>query len=75
MQAIEQRIRAAMLDLFAALQADGRLRITDHAAAAFVVYSAIEWTASRLVLGGAGTEIESAVEAASDMVSRFLFRD
>jgi AcrR family transcriptional regulator len=74
-QAIEHRIRAAMLDLFSALEADGRLRITDHVAAAFVVYSAIEWTASRLVLGGAGTEIGPAVEAASDMVSRFLFHD
>jgi AcrR family transcriptional regulator len=74
-QAIEHRVRAAMLDLFIALQADGRLRVTDLSAAAFVVYSAIEWTASRLVLGGAGTEIEPAVEAASDMVSRFLFRD
>jgi AcrR family transcriptional regulator len=74
-QAIEHRIRAAMLELFIALDADGRLRVTDLTAGAFVVYSAIEWTASRLVLGGAGTEIESAVEAASDMVSRFLFRD
>jgi AcrR family transcriptional regulator len=74
-QAIEHRIRAAMLDLFITLKADGRLRVTDLSAAAFVVYSAIEWTAARLVLGGAGTEIEPAVEAASDMVSRFLFRD
>ena len=74
-QAIEHRVRSAMLDLFAALQADRRLRVTDLSAAAFVVYSAIEWTASRLVLGGAGTAIEPAVEAASDMVSRFLFRD
>ena len=74
-QAIEFRVRAAMHDLFKALQADGQLRVTDLSAAAFVVYSAIEWTASRLVLGGAGTEIEPAVEAASDMVSRFLFHD
>jgi AcrR family transcriptional regulator len=74
-QVIEHRVRSAMLDLFAALAVDGRLRITNLSAAAFVVYSAIEWTASRLVLGGAGTEIEPAVEAASDMVSRFLFRD
>ncbi len=74
-QAIEQRIRAAMLQLFAALNAQGRLRVTDLSAAAFVVYTAIEWTASRLVLGEGGTQIEPAVEAASDMVSRFLFRD
>lgn len=74
-QAIEQRIRAAMLQLFAALNAQGRVRVTDLSAAAFVVYTAIEWTASRLVLGEGGTQIEPAVEAASDMVSRFLFRD
>ena len=74
-QVIEHRVRAAMLDLFAALAAESRLRVPDLTAAAFVVYTAIEWTASRLVLGEGGTEIEPAVEAASDMVSRFLFRD
>jgi hypothetical protein len=40
-----------------------------------VGYTSIECTASRLMLGGAGTEIDAAVEAASDMVSRFFFRD
>ena len=74
-QAIEQRIRAAMLQLFTALDADGRLRVTDLGAAAFVVYTAIEWTASRIVLSEGGIEIGAAVEAASDMVSRFLLRD
>ena len=74
-QVIEHRIRAAMLERFAALDAEGRLRVTDLAAAAFVVYTAIEWTASRLVLGEGSTEIAPAVEAASDMLSRFLFRD
>ena len=74
-QAIEQRIRAAMLQLFTALDVDGRLRVTDLSAAAFVVYTAIEWTASRIVLSEGGIEIGAAVEAASDMVSRFLFRD
>jgi AcrR family transcriptional regulator len=74
-QAIEQRVRAAMLQLFTALDADGRLRVIDLSAAAFVVYTAIEWTASRIVLGEGGIEIGPTVEAASDMVSRFLFRD
>jgi len=74
-QAIEQRVRAAMLQLFTALDADGRLRVIDLNAAAFVVYTAIEWTASRIVLGEGGIAIEAAVEAASDMVSRFVFRD
>jgi len=74
-QAIEYRVRAAMLDLFTALKAEGRLRVDDLATAAFVVYTAIEWTAARLMLGGARAETDSAVAVASDMVSRFLFRD
>lgn len=74
-QAIEQRVRAAMFELFVALDADHRLRVTDGATAAFVVYTSIEWTASRLMLGGAGADIDAAVDAASDMVSRFLFHD
>ncbi|MBI3784414.1 MAG: TetR/AcrR family transcriptional regulator [Deltaproteobacteria bacterium] len=74
-QAIERRVRVALVDLFEALQADGRLRVTDTAAAAFVIYASIEWTASRLMLESGDTESDAAVEAASDMVSRFLFRD
>jgi len=74
-QVIEHRIRAAMLELFAVLAAEGHLRVTDLDAAAFVVYTAVEWTASRLVLEEGDIQIEPVVEAASDMVSRFLFRD
>lgn len=74
-QAIEQRVRAATVTLLEALEADGRLRIHDFPTAAFVIYTAVEWTASRLMLGGAAAEIDAAVEATSDMVSRFLFPD
>jgi len=74
-QAIEHRIRTAMYDLFAALRAEDRLRVNDLQSAAFVVYTSIEWTASRLMLGQSGAEVDPAVEAASDMVSRFLFHD
>jgi AcrR family transcriptional regulator len=74
-EAIEQRIRSAMVALFAVLKRESRLRVRDTATAAFVGYMSIEWPASRLVLGGAGTEIDAAVETASDMVSRFLFRN
>jgi len=74
-QAIEQRVRTALVHLFTALEAEGRLRIDDFATAAFVIYTSIEWTAARLMLGGAGTAIEPTVDAASDMLSRFLFRD
>lgn len=74
-QAIEHRIRTAMLDLFAALQAENRLRVDDLPTAAFLVYTSIEWTAARLMLRQSGAEVDPAVEAASDMVSRFLFHD
>jgi AcrR family transcriptional regulator len=74
-QAIERRIRAAMATLFAVLQAEGRLRVADLATATFVIYTSVEWTASRLMLGGSGADVDAAVEAVSDMVSRFLFRD
>jgi len=74
-QAIEDRVRSAMIALFDALHADGRLRVSDRATAAFVVYSAVEWIASRLMLSEAGTPIDPAVDAVADMVSRFLFCD
>jgi AcrR family transcriptional regulator len=74
-EAIAQRIRGAMLKLFEALQSDGRLRVTDLPTAAFLIHAAIEWTASRLVLGESEAEIDPAVAGASDMVSRFLFKD
>jgi len=74
-QAIEQRIRGALLRLFKVMKAEGRLRVRDVATAAFVVYTSIEWTASRLMLEAPAVDIDPTVEAASDMVSRFLFHD
>jgi len=74
-QAIEMRVRAAALELFQSLGARGRLRITDYVTAGFVIYNAVEWTASRLILGNSGADIDAAVEACSDMISRYLFVD
>jgi len=74
-EAIERRVRAAMIKLFVHLKAERKLRIADFQSAAFVIHSSIEWTASRLVLGSADADTDAAVAAASDMVSRFLFRD
>lgn len=71
----ERRVRTALTTLFAALRAQGRLRIDDIETAAFVTYTAVEWTASRLMLGSAGADLDAAVAAVSDMVSRFVFRD
>lgn len=70
---LEQRVREALETLLAALAAAGRLRPLDAHAASFVIHTAVEWTASRLVLGDADVSLEAATEAAADMVSRFLF--
>ena len=74
-QTTEIRVRTAMVELFAVLKAQGKLRVADVGSAAFVVHTSVEWTASRIMLGTAGAEVDQAVEATSDMVSRFLFHD
>jgi AcrR family transcriptional regulator len=71
--ALEGRIRAALEALLGALAAEGRLRPIDARAAAFVIHTSVEWTASRLVLGDADVELDATTEAATDMVWRFLF--
>ena len=72
---LEHRVRGAIEALLHALAGDGRLRPLDPPAAAFVIHTAIEWTASRLVLGDADVTHGAVVEAATDMVARFLLRD
>lgn len=73
--AIESRVRHALETLFAALAAQGLLRAVDAHAAAFVVHVSVEWIASRLVLGEADVAREDVVEAATDMIARYLFDD
>jgi len=72
---IEERVRSAVVELLEALRAEGRTRIEDPATAAFVVHLSVEWTASRLVLGGAPVDIDQAVDAATDMIARYIFED
>lgn len=72
-QEIEDRVLAALVRLIEALRADGRTRITDAASAAFVIYSAVEWTSSRLLLSGNEAAVVPTVAATTDMMSRFLF--
>jgi AcrR family transcriptional regulator len=72
---LEQRVRSAIETLLGALAADGRLRPLEPRAAAFVIHTAVEWTASRLVLGEADVPHADAVEATTDMVARYLLRD
>ena len=52
-QRIEHRVLAAIETLLASLAAEGRIRALDPHAAAFVIHTSVEWTASRLVLGQA----------------------
>jgi AcrR family transcriptional regulator len=72
-QRIEHRVLAAIETLLASLAADGRIRALDPHAAAFVIHTSVEWTASRLVLGDGGMPTELAVDTMTDMVARFLF--
>lgn len=39
-----------------------------------MIQLSVEWTATRLELGDAAVELDTAIEAASDMVTRYLFR-
>ena len=73
--AIENRMRASLETLFAALRERGVLRDVDRHAAAYVVHASVEWIATRLVLGEADVVREDVVEAATDMIARFLLAD
>lgn len=73
--AIESRMIAALEELFAALRERGVLRDVDARAAAYVVHASVEWIATRLVLGEADVVREDVVEAATDMIARFLLSD
>lgn len=73
--AIENRVRASLETLFAALHARGVLRDVDAHAAAYVVHASVEWIATRLVLGEADVVREDVVDAATEMIARFLLAD
>jgi len=75
MLAIEDRVRGAITALLGELRKQGRVRVDDVATAAFVIHLSVEWTASRLVLGEADVSIEDAVDAATDMITRYLFEE
>lgn len=73
---LEQEVLRALERLLASLKPQGRLRIDDVETAAFLIHTATEWTGARLMLGGSEpSEVDAAVEAATDMISRFLFAD
>jgi AcrR family transcriptional regulator len=73
MERIEGRVRGAIAQLLRDLRDDRRIRVQDVDTAAFVIHLSVEWIASRLVLGGAPVEIDQAIDAATDMITRYLF--
>jgi hypothetical protein len=62
--------------LLAALRDEGKLRVDDVGTAAFLIHTSTEWSAARLMLGESDPRrVDAAVEATTDMISRFLFRE
>jgi AcrR family transcriptional regulator len=75
-EAIEVRVLHAIERLLAALRDEGRLRVDDVGTAAFLIHTSTEWSAARLMLGESDPRrVDASVEATSDMISRFLFRE
>lgn len=74
-EAIEERVKAAMVQLFEALAERGKLRLSDYHTAAFVIHAAVEWTTSRVTLSESEADVGSTVEALTDMICRYVFAD
>jgi AcrR family transcriptional regulator len=75
-EAIEARVLRAIERLLGALAAEGRLRVDDVGTAAFLIHTSTEWSAARLMLGESDPRrVDAAVEATTDMIARFLFRE
>lgn len=72
-RAIELEVRGALVRLLWTLKAEKRMRVVDVESAAFVIYTSVEWTASKLLLSGSDDEIAPTVAVMSEMMSRFLF--
>jgi len=75
MEAIERRVQGALAELLASLKAADRLRVDDVQTAAILIHLSVEWTSNRLVLGEDEARTAAAVDASTDMIARFLFRD
>ena len=75
-EAIELRVLHAIERLLAALRDEGKLRVDDVGMVAFLIHTSTEWSAARLMLGESDPQrVDAAVEATTDMITRFLFRE
>lgn len=75
MEALEARVQGAVAALLSHLKSGGRLRVDDVETAAMVINLSVEWMSNRLMLGGDEVRTDAAVDACTDMISRFLFVD
>jgi AcrR family transcriptional regulator len=75
LEAIETRLMAAVKNLVLHLESIDAGRVRDPDAAAYVIHTSVEWTASRLILGGASeAKVEAAVETTTDMIAGLILR-
>ncbi len=73
LEAIEAPIFLAVKNLVLHLEEWGVGGVRDPDSAAFVIHTSVEWTASRLMLGGADeAEVEAAVETTTDMIAGLI---
>jgi AcrR family transcriptional regulator len=73
LESIESRLREAVCVLLVHLEEWGLGRVRDPESAAFVIHTSVEWTASRLMLGGASDgEVEAAVQTTADMIAALI---
>jgi AcrR family transcriptional regulator len=70
---MDQGMLAAILEFLQSLKP--RLRVSDHKAAATVVFQAIEAVVHEAVIFDAGLEAERLINALAEMTSRYLFDD
>jgi AcrR family transcriptional regulator len=75
LEMIEARVMAAVKQLLLHLEAIGAGRVRDPDAAAYVIHTSVEWTASRLILGGESEAVVgAAVETTTDMIAGLILR-
>jgi AcrR family transcriptional regulator len=75
LEAIETRLIGGVKGLVLHLESIGAGRVRDPDSAAYVIHTSVEWTASRLILGGASeAQVEAAVEATTDMIAGLILR-
>lgn len=73
LESIESRLRDAVETLLVSLAEWGMGRVRDTESAAYVIHTSVEWTASRLMLGGASdAEVAAAVETTTDMIAGLI---